>query len=579
MFISSRTVRTLRGIQCHTVRTVTTKYTVAQRLTADFCTKLQLTNEIKVLDKVLNAVSHNSSMLYKGKYRNTPQIIGAQDYGQLQHVANGLVESLERQDVLNSHWTGKTNIGKIALQLFLDCHKGNVTPLASSLTCSLLQQFLQYPYKSTVQGMINSLKKVQAFLHDNKLTINDSHDIDILISHLTHSPKDAKLVREVMQAVNYKLFSDDIVRVVRGKRTTDEIDISKGWKFTVGLLNESEPYLRSIDIPKNKLVSANEPLLVLVYDGTLREANKILPTLTYMNKVEKSLLLIVTDNCVGEALASITINNNRNKRKGSKVRTYVMRYNEKDNDGRSVQENTPLLDFLELPNHMRSVYSPEFSEMVPSTINAQQYFGSVESLKATTGEIFLYNSSHGNLSDDAHLRTTITVNVGGENEIEIDQRKHSLDNLVNNVLCHGLKDGFVPTYGIALVKCIPMLSASLEHIDGGRQIGDRLDARLGVDATLSSLPIVMESALTNMYGFDRFTATSLISQTVDNGKFTMAQLSLKGGAIDTLKTGALEPWNKMDATLNGIVNFFTLLSSCEVAVSRVFAKPSKTPRS
>lgn len=73
---------------------------------------------------------------------------------------------------------------------------------------------------------------------------------------------------------------------------------------------------------------------------------------------------------------------------------------------------------------------------------------------------FLYNTQDADDEiNNSSLRTTVTVNVGGESEFEIDQRRAALDNIINNILCHGLAQGFVPSYGVALAKSIANLDA------------------------------------------------------------------------------------------------------------------------
>lgn len=351
-------------------------------------------------------------------------------------------------------------LGKVGLELFLGCNKNNITPLSTQLTTILMEGYNRYAQEEGfLNAMMKDINQVKTFLSENKFMIEDPRDIDTLVEKIAFIEKDAQTMKSVLHSLNHELKSDDIVRVVRGNTMDDHIELSKGWKFNGGISDTNEAYLRSIEIDKKKIVSINEPCLVLIYDGTLRDSDKILPTLYHAAKKEQSVILVVNGDVTGDALTSIVINNNKNSRKSNPSRTIILRYNDRDNEGVSLQENYDFIKFCKLPQQMGSIYSPKYSECVPSSASSKLFYGSMESIKATTGECFLYNpnSSHYQLDNKA-LRTTLTLHVGGQSEFEIDQRRASLDNIINNVLCHGLAEGFIPSFNISLAKAARHLS-------------------------------------------------------------------------------------------------------------------------
>lgn len=312
----------------------------------------------------------------------------------LQNVLREFLDSLQIDEATNTELQldSSRKLGKVGLQLFLDCTRDNLTLNSTSLTSSLLECYFKYPEKEVVNGIKIGLRYIRGFLEQNKIMVKGQNDIDALVDQFTMSSLDSQSVKNVLRAVNYQLFSDDIVRVINGNKTYDEIDVSKGWKYPAGILDTNEAYLRSLDLPNKKLVSVDKKMLVLMYDGTLRDANKILPTVTYARNLKKSVLLIVKGDCTGDALTSITINNNRNKRENNESRIIIMKYSNKANKNLALQENHDFVKFLRLPCGYDSIYSPEYSPLVPSKMCADKYYGSVESIKATTGEAFLYNS-------------------------------------------------------------------------------------------------------------------------------------------------------------------------------------------
>lgn len=556
------------------VRSIKTLHTPVYK-TDQLFTKQALLTGIKLLDKVINSTSYNKSLLYTGKYNTSPRLITSQDSLKLQNVVRELLDGLQMDQAMSLSEQNDPikKLGTIGLQLFVDCHDRNILPMSTTLTQALMEQYNKYPEKQTLRGIQGGLETVRKFLSENKVTVRDKKTVDALVKKLAATDEDAEIVKRVLEAVDYKLYSDEIVRVVRGRRTVDELDVSKGWKFPAGIMDTNEAYLRSLELPQKKLLSIDEEMLVLVYDGTLRDADKILPTLHHATKLSKSLILMVTGDCMGDALTSIIINNNKNRRQGNNSRTIILKYNAKANQNLSLQENHDLIKFLRLPHGFSSIYSPQFSPYVPSKICAGEYFGTVDSIKATTGETFLYNSIDCDQGepDNKFLRVTVTLNVGGNSEVEIDQRRSALDNLINNVLCHGLSEGFVPGYGVSLVKAIPIITHNIEGITN-------ISAKLGVESVVTALALPMQKALENVYGYNNFQIAKVISEAIENSRFTSSQLGPNSASQDLLDIGILEPWNKIDQCLDNVSLFIKLLSSCNTIVSQVFEKPKKTNR-
>ena len=528
-------------------------------------TRQNLLTYIGLLEKITNAASFNKSLLYTGKYKKLPQVISGNDAVQMEHMVKEFLTSLQLSEAMNSQQQRDpaNKLGKIGLQLFMDCHQDNVTALSTSITRRLMEYWHRCPTPEMITAIESSLLKVREYLENNKLVLQDPRDIDQLVEKIASSPENADAIRKVLTELNYKLISDDVVRVTRGRRREDEIEISKGWKYPSGVLDTNEGYIRSLELPKNKLVALNTPSLVLVHDGTLREANTILPSLHYAAKKQQPLVIVVNGDCIGDALVAITINNNKNRRQGIKSQAIVLRYMARDHKDVQLVENRDFLEFLKLPHGLGSVYSPKFSEHVPSSASASQFFGSIESLKATTGEAFLYNTQlPGQEIHNEALRTTISLHVGGNSEFEIDHRRAELDHVINNVLCHGLAQGWIPSQGIALAKSITALESVPSH-----------DASfLGNEAVTDSLTFPLHTAMTNLYATNKYEASKLMAETIADPSFTTAYLPKECSVVSR---GLLEPWNKIDKTLTGATSFLKLIASCDVLVTKIFDKPKK----
>ena len=538
----------------------------------DLLTRQYLLSQIKQLDDILTSASHSKTLLYKWKYKSSPHLVTAQETAVMQKIIKEFTDSIQLNEAkdktlqIQSH----LKLGKIGLQLFLDCHRGNITSLSTTLSCMLMDQYNKAPTEATLKGIEIGIGKVKEFLNKNKIIIESKEDVDSIAGRLlSYDETDLKTVKQILETTNYNIYSDDIVRFVRGRKTFDELEVTKGWKFPAGILDTSDAYLRSLEIPEKKLVQINEETLVLVYDGTLREANKILPSIQYATNNKKSLLLMINGDCVGDALASITIYNNKNRRNNNNSRTVIVKYDQRDNNNIPLQENHDLIKFLNLPQGYSSIYSPAYSQYVPSKVCADEYFGSIDSIKATTAEAFLYNEIEWEKQNNIKfIQKTVTVYIGAQNELEIDQRRSRLDNLINNVLCHGFADGFIPGYGIALVKAIPSVNKVLQEVED-------FNMKIGIEAVLACLSVPTFQYLQNVYGINKFQINKNITETIAIQDFTKAYLTNSKETQDLVSSGVLKPYNKISQCLDDTLAFIKLLTSCNTIVSKVFQKPKK----
>ena len=526
---------------------------------------------------MLNSATYNKPLLYGGKYNSVPKLIEPRDWLQLQQVIKNLLGSFQQPQTTSRDLQGLNDtVSRLGVGLLEEIFGSNVTGTSTTLILNLIEQYNKKPGKETVEGITYALEQLRKFLRTNKVFLRDNQEIDKLVDGLTSSERDAQLVREILQTLDYKLVTDDVVRLVSGRKMEDELEVSKGWKFPTGVFSSNDPYLRSLDLKNKGFLAVDQEMFVLVFDGTLRDSKDILPTLAYINKQNKPLLLVVTEDCTDDALVSITINNNKNRRQNSDAKVIILKYSAEQNNGLSIQENPDFIQFLKLPEGMVSIYSPEFSDFVPSTVSGPMFYGRLESLRATTDEALLYNptaigAKETDLESNPFLRTTVTVRVGGDSEQQIHTRRSLLDNIINNVLCNGLANGFIPSYGIALAKAIPFLSVLKE---GEPEDEKYVSKVIGLDGLLSCLDIPMIVALSNTTGMNRTQVKTLVAETM-NTDFRSAVLSSGAEPQDVTSMGWLEPWNRMDESLANVIAYLKLVLGPNTVITRVYDKPTK----
>ncbi|CCH62237.1 hypothetical protein TBLA_0G03000 [Henningerozyma blattae CBS 6284] len=564
-------------LQLSAIRSITTLQTPIHNL-SNVETINSLTKSITLLDDILNSSSHNKTLLYKSKYKRTPESLSSQESTRLEHVVKNFLIDQQKNEITSSIKEQLSNpenrLSQLGLQFFLECNRGNLTPLSTTLSRYILEGIRKNPTTDTIKHIHLSIEMIRKFIKDNRVTNIKPKQIDILIKKLSNSQKDFDTIQQILKPIDYKIYSDTSIIFQKGKTREDSITISDGYQFPTGIIQGNEPYLRSIDIPKKKLLSFNDkPLLTLVYDGSLVDARYILPAINYATRESKSLLLIINGNCSGDAINAISIHNNKNKRQNIDSKVIVMKYDESSFNGISIQENSKLLEFLKLPKGIESIYSPTFSPTIPSKVSSRDYFGELKSMKCTVGEAILFNDiklNHDCSKLDNFLKKTITVNLGGDSQFEINRRIESMDNLVNNFLLNGLKDGFVPSHGNFIIKSNSFVTT------GENKRPKTFKNNLLFDALISALAIPSKNALINSQGLNSIQVAEMSMKTSVFDGFFNACLSHEDHALqDVRQLGILEPWNKMDETLYNVSTMIRLLYSCSTIISGIFEKPKK----
>lgn len=519
-------------------------------------TRNHLLHNIKVLDNVLNRTTYNKTLLLDGKYNNCAQLLSSKQTKHIRNTVQDILNSLQLSQAysLEQQRDPVQKLGKIGLQLFMESFNDRISPIATSLTLELLKIYNKCPQKDTVDDIVATLDEVRSFLAANRIALLTREELIALTRNITNSSEDAIIVEKVLRLLNFKPFSTDRVRVVCGKKTDDELEVSKGWEFPSGIPSENKVYLRSLGLShRTNSISYNVPSLVLLVEGSISNPTEILPSLHHASRQNSPLLIITSGNVSPEALSAISSHNNIHRRRNSPSQVVLLRYKDRDHNGLSIRENYPLANFLGLPNGLDSIYSSQFSSHVPCKISASSYYGSLASITATTDRCLLHNLNRAHTLPK-HLQqftTTITLTVGAHSHLEMLHRKFSLDVIINESLHSGLIYGFIPPHEIALAKCASRIP----------------DTRFREDIQ-NALTTPMLRMLLNLYAISLSKASSLISQSLHMNNFYTA--SFPDGMLDVRASANLEPLKPLDDILLHTKNFIRLITKSDKLITLIF---------
>lgn len=233
--------------------------------------------------------------------------------------------------------------------------------------------------KSNQQAQLQEFVKLIKGL-EIKLRLSSSNQISIqdIQRIINNDFKQHKtIIESILKILNYKIKSQDQVRVVRSDSIDDQIDIQDGWRLNNGCKSDNDRYLSSLNLldttsRKNlKVLTINGGVKTLVIDDMVIRDPKILKNLLeYLKVADQSLVIFINGNIKNEALTDISMWNNKNKRQGRNAKCVIIPV--RDNDS-TVMEHTYLaedldfLNFINLPNGQLSIlnkYTPiNFEEL------------------------------------------------------------------------------------------------------------------------------------------------------------------------------------------------------------------------
>ena len=424
--------------------------------------------------------------------------------------------------------------------------------------------------KSNQQAQLQEFVKLIKGL-EIKLRLSSSNQISIqdIQRIINNDFKQHKtIIESILKILNYKIKSQDQVRVVRSDSIDDQIDIQDGWRLNNGCKSDNDRYLSSLNLldttsRKNlKVLTINGGVKTLVIDDMVIRDPKILKNLLeYLKVSDQSLVIFINGNIKNEALTDISMWNNKNKRQGRNAKCVIIPV--RDNDS-TVMEHTYLaedldfLNFINLPNGQLSIlnkYTPINFEELKSAEDFELFLGHLDSIKFTNGESFLYSKSGADKINEMvekyssegyvypkNLKTTITVKCGGNTLIEMDDKRQELDYIMNEYLFSIFHAGGLRTNNLIFFFNKIMTDLNKENEFVHAKDYSRLFEDLAVDNKYNKVEIINE-------------LNDYLKSNEDP---------------ESLKNVKIEPLSKAVNTLFVVLNFVKLFCSTDVVVTNEF---------
>jgi chaperonin GroEL len=266
------------------------------------------------------------------------------------------------------------------------------------------------------------------------------------------------LIGEVME----KVGKDGVVTVEESKSIKTEVEYVEGMQFDRGYIS---PYFVS---NADKMEAELEEPLILITDKKVTAVADILPMLEKVLKVTKELLIICED-CDGEALATLAVNKLRGTINVVAVKAPGFGDRRKENLGdiAALTGGTVISDDLgrrldsveieDLGKARRVVIAKDETTIVEGRGTREDIDGRIVQIKAA-----LENTTSDWDREKLQERlgklagSVAVIKVGAATEVELRERKHRVEDALSATRA-AIEEGIVPGGGVALINAMDVL--------------------------------------------------------------------------------------------------------------------------
>ncbi|HLG10474.1 MAG TPA: chaperonin GroEL [Dehalococcoidia bacterium] len=267
-----------------------------------------------------------------------------------------------------------------------------------------------------------------------------------------------ELIGEVME----KVGKDGVVTVEESKSIKTEVEYVEGMQFDRGYIS---PYFVS---NADKMEAELEEPLILITDKKITAVADILPMLEKVLKVTKELLIICED-CDGEALATLAVNKLRGTINVVAVKAPGFGDRRKENLGdiAALTGGTVISDDLgrrldsveveDLGKARRVVIAKDETTIVEGRGTREDIDGRIVQIKAA-----LENTTSDWDREKLQERlgklagSVAVIKVGAATEVELRERKHRVEDALSATRA-AIEEGIVPGGGVALINAMDVL--------------------------------------------------------------------------------------------------------------------------
>ena len=363
------------------------------------------------------------------------------------------------------------------------------------------------------------------------------------------------------------LISDAMEKV--GKDGTIAIEESKGFETTLSVVEGMQfdkGYLSPAFVAPGTNTIKLEDAYVLIYEKKLAAVKDLLPLLNEVARSKKPLLIIAED-VEGEALATLAINNVQGTLTNVAVRAPGF-----GDRRRYVMEDIAILTGCKL-------ISEELGGSLAKTKLAD--LGKAKHITVTKESTTIVGGNGSQANIDARvasIRTDIelctsgydkeqlsnrlaklsggvaVISVGAATELSLKEKKDRVDDALHATRA-AVEEGIVPGGGVALIRCIPAIKAT---------VASNVDEQIGIDIVSRAVEYPLK-ALSSNAGVEG----SVIVEKVKAGEGNFGYNVATAVYEDLIKAGVVDPKKVTRSALQNAASVAGLLLTTECLITEI----------
>jgi chaperonin GroEL len=372
-----------------------------------------------------------------------------------------------------------------------------------------------------------------------------------------------KIIAEAMG----KVGKEGVITVEEGSGLSNELDVVEGMQFDRGYLS---PYF--INDQASQSATLENPL-ILIYDKKVSNIRELLPLLEGVAKSGRPLLIIAED-CEGEALATLVVNNIRGIVKVAAVKAPGFGDRRKAmlqdiailTGGQVISEEVGLslekASTEDLGEAKKVQVSKENTTIIDGKGRAADIKGRIEQINKEIEESTSDYDKEKLQERVAKLAGGVAViKVGAATEIEMKEKKARVEDALHATRA-AVEEGVVPGGGVALLRAVKGI-ASLEGANEDQNVG------------INILRKAVEEPLRQIVG-NAGADASVVLNAVVNGKGNYGYNAANGEYGDMVKFGIIDPTKVTRLALQNATSVAGLLLTTEAMIAEA-PKNDKEP--
>src|SRR5437588_7408096 len=321
-----------------------------------------------------------------------------------------------------------------------------------------------------------------------------------------------KIISDAMD----KVGKEGVITVEDGKSLENELDLVEGMQFDRGYLS---PYF--INTPEKQIAVLEDPY-ILLHDKKISSIRELLPILEQVAKAGKPLL-IIAEECEGEALATLVVNNIRGILKTVAVKAPGFGDRRKSmledmailTGGTVISEELGLklenATIKDLGRAKKVEAAKENTTIIDGAGEKKQIEGRVKQIRVQIDEATSDYDKEKLQERVAKLAGGVAViKVGAATEVEMKEKKARVEDALHATRA-AVEEGVVPGGGVAFIRAKQVLEGKLKGDNHDQEGGIKIvmkaleePLRIIVDNSGAEPSVVLNKVLENKgnYGFN-----------------------------------------------------------------------------